>query len=90
MVKIQQPQRFYQLSYLDEYDDCTIDTTIDLKAVTQISFGHKSNCRKDRIIINTNSPEPPIIVTLDENECGSEVYSKLVTAWTTYKLTTEY
>lgn len=87
MVKIQQPQRFYQFSF----KECgsNVDTIIDLKIVTQISFEHKGNCKEDRIIINTNSPEPPIIVALNENECGNEVYSKLVTAWTTYKLATE-
>ena len=87
MVNIEVPQRFYQFSF----KECgsNVDTIIDLKIVTQISFEHKGNYKEDRIIINTNSPEPPIIIALNENECGNEVYSKLVTAWTTYKLATE-
>ena len=87
MVNIEVPQRFYQFSFKN-YDD-NIDTIIDLKIITQISLAHKGSCKEDRIIINTNSPEPPIIIELNENEVGNEVYSKLVTAWTTYKLATE-
>lgn len=89
MVKIQQPQRFYQLSYLDEYDDNTIETIIDLKYIAQISFKSENVNLKEKIIIKTILPQPEMVIIIKENECGSEVYSKLVTAWTTYKLAAE-
>lgn len=83
MVNIEIPQRFYQFKFNN------IDTIIDLKIITQISLAHKNDYQGDRITISTNTPEPPIIFELDENKVGSEMYSKLVTAWTTYKLATE-
>lgn len=87
MVNIEVPQRFYQFSFKDY--ESNVDTIIDLKTITQISLAHKGNCKEDRIIIGTNSPGPLINIILNENEVGDEVYSKLVTAWTTYKLATE-
>ena len=92
MVNIEVPQRFYQFNFNDNYDNCNVDTIIDLKIITQISASHKNineNCNTDRLIIRTSSPEPLIVINLKDNEVIGEIYSKLVTAWTTYKLATE-
>ena len=54
MIDIITPQRFYQLNYKDDYEDRNVDTTIDLKIITQISLLHKSDSfHNDKILINT-------------------------------------
>lgn len=87
MIDIVTPQRFYQFSFRNMNSD--ISTIIDLKIITQISLCKDNNCKENRLIINTSSPEPPIRIDIDENASSDEMYSKLVTAWTTYKLATE-
>ena len=88
IINIVTPQRFYQFNFNDY--ECNVDTIIDLKIITQISLAYKNErCLDDVIIINTNAPEPPIRIMLDKNEVSNVIYSKLVTAWTTYKLATE-
>lgn len=87
MIDIVTPQRFYQFSFRNKDRDISI--IIDLKIITQISLCKDSNFKEDRLTINTNSMEPPMIIDIDENTSSDEMYSKLVTAWTTYKLATE-
>lgn len=87
MIDIVTPQRFYQFNFRNRNSD--ISAIIDLKIITHILLLKDNNCKEDRILINTNSPEPPIVVEVDENSSADEMYSKLVTAWTTYKLATE-
>lgn len=87
MIDINTPQRFYQFSFGNK--DRDISLIIDLKIITQISLCKDNNCKEDRLIINTSSPEQPTIIDIDENTSSDEMYSKLVTAWTTYKLATE-
>ena len=90
MIDIITPQRFYQFKFKENSDGNDIDSVIDLKVITQISLIHKSKYdNKDMIMIETNLQSPPIYVSIDTNESADEVYSKLVKAWTTYKLATE-
>ena len=88
MINIETPQRFYQFNYKDF--DGEVETIIDLKTVIQISLIHKCKCNdEDRIVIFFNASHPPCTIILDKNEVSSEVYNKLITAWTTYKMATE-
>lgn len=88
IINIVTPQRFYQFNYKGH--EGNINTIIDLKIITQISLAHKNErILDDKIIINTDALEPPIVIVTEKNEVADEFYSKLVTAWTTYKLATE-
>lgn len=87
MLDIITPQRFYQFKFQTGYED-TVSTVIDLKVVTEISL--IENKHRKEIAINTGSSHhPPRVIILEESEVATEVYSKLVSAWTTYKLATE-
>lgn len=86
MIDLIGPQRFYQFKFSFNRDE-VMETVIDLKVVTEISL---RKCRDiEEIIINTNNNVPPRSILLREGEVAAEVYSKLVNAWTTYKLATE-
>ena len=87
MIDIVTPQRFYQFDIKNKNNN--LQTVIDLKVIIQILLDKNACYDKDILVINTNAPQPPITIDIDKNEVAEEMYSKLVTAWTTYKLATE-
>lgn len=86
MIDLIGPQRFYQFKHSFNREE-VIETVIDLKAVTEISLREYRDIKE--VIINTSNNIPPRNILLGEGEVATEVYSKLVKAWTTYKLATE-
>lgn len=86
MVDLIGPQRFYQFEF-SFYGNERVETVIDLKVVTEVSL-REVDGRKE-VIIATNNNIPPRNISIEKTEVAEEVYSKLVKAWTTYKLATE-
>lgn len=86
MIDIITPQRFYQYSFIDQCKT-KIATVIDLKEVTEITMVEGER-RKD-IFLNLKNGCQPRPLVIGETEVASEVFAKIVTAWTTYKLATE-
>ena len=86
MIDLIGPQRFYQFKFKFNGDEC-IETVIDLKVVTEISLREYGEIKE--VIIATDNNIPPRHILLDKTEVATEVYSKLVQVWTTYKLATE-
>ncbi len=86
MIDLIGPQRFYQFKSSFNRDEI-IETVIDLKVITEISLREYRDIKE--VIINTSNNIPPRHILIGEGEVAVEVYSKLVKAWTTYKLATE-
>ena len=86
MIDLIGPQRFYQFKFSFNRDE-VIETVIDLKVVTEISLREYRDIKE--VMINTSNNTPPRNISLGEGEVAAEVYSKIVNAWTTYKLATE-
>ncbi|MBD7914231.1 hypothetical protein H9660_03640 [Clostridium sp. Sa3CUN1] len=86
MIDLIGPQRFYQFKFSFCGNE-RVETVIDLKVVSEVSL-RDLNGRKE-VIIATNNNIPPRNIQIEETEVAEEVYSKLVKAWTTYKLATE-
>lgn len=91
MFDLINPQRFYQFSFSDAYSNgkVRITSVIDLKAVIEISMAEYFDGKLEIRIEFANKNSPPRCVVLEETDVASEIYSKLVTAWTTYKLSSE-
>lgn len=83
MINIMTPQRFYEMRF-SEYGG-NAHTVIDLKSITEITLFEGKEGKE--ILIQREGAVRPI--KIDDNKSASEEFSKIVTAWTTYKLATE-
>ena len=83
MINIMTPQRFYEMRFREREND--VHTVIDLKTITEITLFEGKEGKE--IFIQREGAVRPI--RIDDNKSASEEFSKIVTAWTTYKLATE-
>lgn len=83
MINIMTPQRFYEMRFREREND--VHTVIDLKSVTEITLFEDKEWKE--ILIQREGVVRPI--RIEDNKSASEEFSKIVTAWTTYKLATE-
>lgn len=86
MVNILTPNRFYQLESIDGCGG-KLTLVIDLKNVTQITLRESEKCKE--IYIDTGTPHQPRPIIIGEEKVAIEEYRNIVTAWTTYKLSTK-
>lgn len=86
MLNLTSPQRFYQVDF-SPYEGETVTEVIDLKRVLRIALSTRENYKG--IIVFLDYPGPPLDIKLKETDVGAEDFYKLVTAWTTYKMSTE-
>lgn len=83
MINIMTPQRFYEIRFKER--ESNAHAVIDLKGITEITLFEDEMGKE--ILIQRESIVRPI--RIDENRSATEEFSKIVTAWTTYKLATE-